>query len=139
MFDNYCIRSVMYRFVLLRDSSAYQTTSGTQGIFPRLTWVHDFNDSNPLQRNLLMQYPKMKEFFFSDNNQKTRWFMIKPASLAYMFEGLGSAAKPTWGAFVDTIDANMAHYGIKYAWNNLFEGNTIIMECKYTMDFKGIS
>lgn len=140
LFDNYCLRSVKYRFVLLRDPSAYQTTGGTQGIFPRLTWVHDFNDSNPLNRNMLMQYPRMKEFFFSDNKQKTPWFTIKPAALSVMFEtGLQTAYKPTWGTFVDTLDSQMVHFGIKYSWNNLFEGNTIIMECKYTLDFKGIS
>lgn len=140
MFDNYTIRRVLYRFVLLRDPSAYQTTAGTQGIFPRITWVHDFNDSNPQNRNILMQYPKMKEFFFSDNKQKTPWFSIKPASLAVMFETSAlTAYKPTWGSYVDTLDTQMTHYGIKYAYNSLHEGNTIIMEAKYIVDLKGIS
>lgn len=140
LFDNYCIRNVKYRWVLLRDPSAFQTTAGTQGIFSRITWVHDFNDSNPQNRNVLMQYPKMKEYFFSDTKQATPWMTLKPAALTVMFEtGLQTAYKPTWGAFVDTLDTQMAHYGIKYAYNNLFEGNTILMEAKVTLDFKGIS
>lgn len=139
MFDNYTIRKVFYRWVLFRDPSAYQTTAGTQGIFPRITWAHDFNDSVPVSRNLLMQYPKMKEFFFSETRQKTPWYSIKPASLSLMFENsTNTAYKPTWGTFVDTND-NMVHYGIKYFYNSLHEGNTLVMECKYVLDCKGIS
>lgn len=140
LFDNYCIRKVLYRWVLLRDPSAYQTTAGTQGIFPRILWVHDFNDSTPQNRSVLMQYPKMKEFYFSETRQKTRWFTLKPAALTVMFEtGVQTAYKPTWNAYVDTLDSNMAHYGIKYDYNNLYEGNTLILEAKFIMDFKGIS
>lgn len=140
LFDNYRISKVLYRWVLIRDPSAYQTTAGTQGLYPRLTWVHDFNDSTPLARDQLMQYPKMREFFFGDNNQKTKWFAIKPAILKAQYNGvLAASYSPAWMQFMDTNYYDTPHYGIKYAWSNLYEGNQILLEAKIIYDFKGIS
>lgn len=139
LFDNFCIRKVLYRWVLQRNPD-YTSTAGVAGTYPRLTWVHDFNDSTPLGRGALMQYPKMKEYFFGDNNHKTKWYTLKPASLSTLFEsGVATAYKPTWGSFVDTQDNDMTHYGIKYAYNQLYEGMILQLEAKLIMDFKGIS
>lgn len=139
LFDNYCIRRVQYRWVCTRNAD-YTTTASKYGVYPRMTWVHDFNDSNPQNRNILMQYPKMREFFFTPDRQATPWQTLKPASLSVMFEtGVQTAYKPTWGAFVDTLDTQMAHYGIKYAYTDLYEGMSLIMEAKVTIDLKGIS
>lgn len=137
LFDNYCIRRVLYRFVLVKNPDV--VTTGT-GIYPRLTWVHDFNDSTPISRAKMQEHPRMREYFFGDNKQSTPWYSIKPASLTQLFEGTTATAyKPTWGAFVDTNDADMAHYGIKYVVSNLYTDNFIYMEAKIILDVKGIS
>lgn len=141
LFDNYCIRKITYRWCLGRNPD-YTTTAGKPGVFPRLTWVHDFNDANPIDRATMLQHPRMREFWFNESNQKTRWYTLKPASLVTMYEtGLTTAYKPAWGQFVDTNDLDMTHYGIKYAYNELYEGNgmNIYLEAKITIDCKGIS
>lgn len=139
LFDNYCIRRVMYRWVLYKDPNSTTSSNGS-AIYPRLTWVHDFNDSTPISRLQMQQHPRMREFFFGDNNQKTRWYSLKPASLAILTEGLTTNSyKPTWGSFVDTNDYDMPHYGIKYAVSQLFESNYIYLEAKIVIDAKGIS
>lgn len=141
LFDNYCLRKVTYRWCLGRNPD-YTTTASKPGVFPRLTWVHDFNDANPIDRSTMLQHPKMREHWFTESSQKTRWYTLKPASLVAMYEtGLTTAYKPAWGQFVDTNDVDMTHYGIKYCYNELYEGNgmNIYLEAKLTFDCKGIS
>lgn len=139
LFDNYTIRRVIYRWVCTRNPD-YATTLGTPGVFPRLSWVHDFNDGLPISRLQMQQHPRMREVFFSDNFQKTKWYSLKPASLTTLFEtGVSTAYRPTWGAFVDTNDYDMAHYGLKWAYSQLYEGMNIYLEAKLVIDAKGIS
>jgi len=136
LFDNYTIRKVLYRWVISRNPDY----GGIGGVFPRLSWVHDFNDSIPISRALMQQHPRMREVFFSENYQKTRWYSLKPASLATIFEGTtASAYKPSWGQFVDTNDADMPHYGIKYVVDQLYTGIDMYLEAKIILDVKGIS
>lgn len=136
LFDNYCIRRVLYRWVLNRDP----VNMSTPGIYPRLTWVHDFNDSTPISRTQMMQHPRLKEFYFGDNTQKTKWYTLKAASLVQLFENTGQVAyKPAWGQFVDTNDYDMAHYGIKYNITELYTGVSVYCEVKLVIDCKGIS
>lgn len=140
LFDNYCIRKVLYRWVLTRNPDQ-ATTASKAGIYPRLTWVHDFNDSTAITRLQMQQHPRMREVFFNDNYQRTKWYSLRPASLTQLFEsGLGAVAyKPTWGAFVDTNDVDMPHYGIKYTYMDLYEGMGLYLEAKIVIDCKGIS
>lgn len=139
LFDNYCIRKVLYRFVLWKDPNSATIPNGN-ALYPRLSWVHDFNDSVPISRLQMMQHPKLREFWFGDNKQHTRWYSLKPASLTQLFEGtLATASKPAWNQFVDTVDQDMPHYGLKYVTSNLFTGNFILLEAKVIISCKGIS
>lgn len=140
LFDNYCIRKVLYRWVVSRDPSAVTGNTSTVGTFPRLCWVHDFNDSTPINRLQMQQHPRMREVFFTENYQRTKWYTLKPASLTQFFEGtVATASKPTWGAFVDTNDYDMPHYGIKYQYDELYQGVNLYLEAKVVIDCKGIS
>lgn len=137
LFDNYRITKVLYRFVLDREVTS---TTNQSGIFPRINWVHDFNDGISISRNQMMQHAGMREHWFNNNSQKTRWYTLKCASLVQQYESsVATAYKPVWGSWVDTTDSAMPHYGLKIAWDNLYAGWNIIMECKYVIECKGIS
>lgn len=139
LFDNFRITKVLYRFVMQRNPDQV-TTSGFKGIYPRLTWCHDFNDSTAITRNQIMQRSNVREFQFSDSSVATRWYSLNPSVLVQMYETTTSSAySPKWRQWLDTSDSVTPHYGVKLAWDQCYLGQTIIMECKYVMEFKGIS
>lgn len=138
MFDNYRITKVQYRWVCTRNPDR-ATSAGNQGLYPRINWTHDFNDSAPISRDLIYQRANMKEAYFTSDRQKTRWYTLKPAMLAVMYEsGATSAYSPKWRQWIDTADT-APHYGIKYAWDQLFAGVNVNLEAKIFMECKGIS
>lgn len=143
LFDNYRINMIKYRWVCIRNPDfpgTGSTVSGTQGLYPRITWVHDFNDSVAISRTQMMQHASLKEHWFTDSKQATRWYTLKPASLTMKYETATlTAYKPEWGSWVDTNDNLMAHYGIKYAWSELQAGVTLRLEAKVFLECKGIS
>lgn len=139
LFDNFRITKVMYRWVITRNPDQ-ATAAGNKGIYPRLVWTHDFNDSAPISRDLIYQRSNMKEAYFNDNMQKTKWFTLKPAVLAQYYEsGVATAYSPQWLKWLDTADNVTPHYGIKYAWDNLFAGVNCNLEAKIFMECRGIS
>jgi len=102
--------------------------------------VQDFNDTVQITRGKMGQHPRMREVFFNDTYQRTKWYTLKPASLTQVFESsTATAYKPTWGSFVDTNDSDMAHYGIKYVVSELYANVDLLLEAKITFDCKGIS
>lgn len=141
LFDNYRIVKILYRFVLIRNPSEYSgTIPAAKGLYPRLTWCHDFNDSTPVTRTLMIQKANMREFFFTDNSQKTKWFVLNPAALAVNYEtAVLSSYSPKWKQWLDTGDNSCPHYGIKYNYSELYTGIAIRMECKYILECKGVS
>lgn len=139
LFDNFRVLKVLYRWVLVRNPDQ-ATTATFKGIYPRVVWTHDFNDSAPISRTLIYQRSNLKEFFFGDNMQKSKWYSIKPAVLTQMYESsTATAYQPTWRKWLDTGDNATPHYGIKYSYDNLYAGITIRMEAKILMECKGIS
>lgn len=141
LFDNYRIVKVLYRFVMERDPSALGA-AGSLGVgnFPRINWVHDFNDSTAIDRTQMMQHAAIREFWFSETKQHTRWYTLNCSSLVQQYEAPAATAyKPVWRSFVDTTDSAMPHYGLKIAYDNLFTSNNIYVEAKYVIECKGIS
>lgn len=139
LFDNYRIQKVLYRWIITRNPDQ-ATNALNKGLYPRLVWTHDFNDQIAISRDQIYQRANMKEAYFSDNYQRTRWYTLKPASLVQMYESSTSNAyQPRWGQWLDTNDSQAPHYGMKYAWDNCFAGITIRLECKIFMECKGIS
>lgn len=139
LFDNYRILKVMYRWVITRQPDQV-TTAANKGVYPRIVWTHDFNDSTPITRALIYQRANLKEAFMGDNYQKTRWYSIKPAVLTQMYEsGVATAYQPTWRKWLDTSDNATPHYAIKYAISEAYTGMNVRMEAKILMECKGIS
>lgn len=135
LFDNYRIVKVQYRWVLLRDPN-----SATMKNYPRIVWTHDFNDSTAIARSLIMQRANMKEAYFNDNYQKTKWYTLNPAMLVIGYESpTQSAYTPKWRQWLDTNDSATPHYGIKASYSELYTGINIRLEAKVFMEFKGIS
>lgn len=142
LFDNYRITRVQYRWICTRspDYPGVVGIAGLQGLYPRITWVHDFNDATAITRTQMMQHASLKEHFFNDNKQATRWYTLKPSSLTMKYETAAlTAYKPEWGSWVDTADSQMWHYGIKYAYSDLQQGIILRLEAKVTIECKGIS
>lgn len=139
LFDNFRITRIVYRWIITRDPSQ-ASTAGNKGIYPRIVWTHDFNDSAPISRDLIYQRSNMREAFFSDNIQRTRWFSLRPSLLSTMYEsGVANAYSPKWKQWIDTADNAAQHYGIKYAYDNLYTGINMQLEAKIFMECKGIS
>lgn len=138
MFDNYRITKVQYRWVCTR-SPEFATGANNKGIYPRINWTHDFNDQIAISRDLIYQRANMKEAYFTSDRQKSRWYTLKPSILAVMYESsTTSAYSPKWRQWLDTNDT-APHYGIKYAWDQLFAGVNVNLEAKIFMECKGIS
>lgn len=140
LFDNYRIIKVLYRFLILRDPSGDGITTANRGVYPRLVWAHDFNDTVAVNRNQLMQRAGLREAYFGDNMQKTRWYSLKPAVQSRVYESaVFDSYSPKWRQWIDTSEAACPHYAIKYAWDQNFTGQLIRMEAKLVVECKGIS
>lgn len=141
LFDNYRIVKVLYRFVMERDITSLGAAGSTGvGNYPRVNWVHDFNDSTAITRQQMMQHAGMREFWFTSDRQHSRWYSLNASSLVQQYESPSATAyKPVWRSWVDTGDSAMPHYGLKIAYDNLYASNNIYIECKYIIECKGIS
>lgn len=138
LFDNYRVTKVQYRWVCTR-SPEQATTAGNKGLYPRINWTHDFNDSSTISRDLIYQRANMKEAYFTSDRQKSRWYTLKPSILATMYEsGATNAYSPKWRQWIDTNDTS-PHYGIKWAYDQLYAGVNVNMEAKIFLECKGIS
>lgn len=139
LFDNFTVTRILYRWIITRNPDQV-TTATNKGIYPRVVWTHDFNDSAPISRDLIYQRANMKEFYFSDNKQVSKWYSLKPSILAMMYEsGVATAYSPKWRQWLDTSDNASPWYGIKYAYDNVYTGMNLQLEAKLFMEFKGIS
>lgn len=141
LFDNFRIIKVLYRWVITRDPSEYSgATTLAKGLFPRVTWCHDFNSSATLNRTAMLQRANMREFYFTASAQKTRWYTLNPAFLMQGYEGVTTAAySPKWRQWLDTQDQASPHYGILYNISENYAGNSVRLEAKLVMEFKGVS
>lgn len=139
LFDNYRMLKVLYRWVITRNPDQV-TTAANKGVYPRLVWRHDFNDGAVITRNQMMQSANIKEVYFGDSYQKTRWYSLNPALLVNAYESATQTAYlPKWRQWMDTNDSAALHYGIKYSFSELYSGCTLRLEAKIIVECKGIS
>lgn len=139
MFDNFRILKVYYRWVLLKSPEG-ATTATNKYIYPRIVWKHDFNDQLVINRTQMYQNANIKEAYFTDNYNKTKWYPLNVSSLGTAYESaVASAYSPKWRQWYDTNDNAMPHYGIKYCYSDLYAGMTLRLEAKILMECKGIS
>lgn len=138
LFDNYRILKVLYRWVITRNPD-WATTTANRGWSTRIFWRHDFNDQVNITQQQLFQGANLREAYLNTDKLHTKWYSIKPASLTQIYESATQTAYgPKWGQWMDTNDYT-PHYGIKYGFQNLYAGINLRLECKYIMEFKGIS
>lgn len=139
LFDQYMIVGIQYRFVM-RLNPDFNTTSSFKGVYPIIRWVHDHDDSSaPGNASELYQYPYMKEFNFSTDKNVTRWFYLKPALANEVFgTALATAYAPKWRQWCDNAYPGIQHYGLRWYYDNLYAGQTLTLECKYILKFKGV-
>lgn len=138
LFDNYRISKVLYRWVLRRDTS--QQTINPDS-YPRIQWTHDFNDQTVSTVGDLRQCANLREAFFNSSYQRTRWYTIKPATLGLQYEtSTSSKTAPVWGVWLDSRNsATTPYYAIKWYADSAFTNTIIQLECKYVLEFKGVS
>lgn len=139
LFDQYQIVGIQYRFVS-RINPDFATTVGNRGIYPVLRWVHDHDDvSSPGSASELYQYPAMREFNFTSDKNCTRWMYLKPALANEVFGTVVQTAyAPKWRQWCDCNYAGIQHYGIKYYADNCYAGQSIYLEAKYVLKFRGV-
>lgn len=135
LFDQYKIAGVAYRWVINRD-----VNNNTIKNYPRLIWTIDNDDdATPSALTDIEQYPKMKEFFFSDARQTTRWYYMKPARAAVEWESaVASSYRPQWKGFIDCASPGAAHFGLKYGTEACQNGVLLYLQCKYYLVMKNV-
>lgn len=136
LFEEFKISRILYRFVLTR-STDFNTTQ--KGFFPRLMHVTDHTDS-AVSGNFaeLQQYPRTKENWLNPDRPVTRWFSIKPNTIDVGYtSGVASNYGVNYKRWVSCSDTGTPYYGLKLMYDQHYAGNTIFLECKYLMKFKG--
>lgn len=133
LFDQYKIAGIAYRWVINTDPMVLTVKK-----YPRLIWVHDYDDSSaPGAFNDLAQYPKMREHWFTENRQCTKWKFIRPARAAVEYESATlSSYRPQWKGFIDCASNTAPHYGIKYYVDQFQTGVSLYLQCRYYLVFK---
>lgn len=137
LFDHYSIKKVAYRFVLVRDADY---TTVVPGAFVRIATCKDYNSQVALTAAQIRQYTNYHEIVFKGNQDKSKWFYMKPACLQLIY--LSSTASSTgamWNQWIDTSQTATPHYSLHYAIDNLYTGATLRLECKITVALKGVS
>lgn len=140
LFDQYQIAGIQYRWRIQRAPESNSNTASTyQGIFPRVYWVHDHDDSSvPANQQVLYQYPRMREFAFTDNKDCTKWYYLKPAVATQVYGPVNVGYNAKWRAWLDCNYPGTPHYGIKLAFNSLYSGMQLYMDVKYILKFKTV-
>lgn len=140
LFDQYQIKGVQYRFRIQRDPSVNSSTAvANQGIFPRVYWAHDHDDSgSSFTLADIVQYPRMREISFTANRDCTRWMYLKPAVAAQMFGTVYTGYSAKWRQWLDCAYPGTPHYGLKFHFANLYSGMQLYLDCKYILKFKSV-
>lgn len=128
LFDKYSVNMVKYRWFIDTDPMVVATTKR----YPRIHFVHDFTDATPpASLNEINQYPKKREVFLGDSRQATRWYAMKPAIHAVMYESVATSGYvPKWRQMLSTSDSSVPYYGLKTWVEGLATGVSLVLEAK---------
>lgn len=138
LFDQYKINRIQYRFVLRRSPDHTTNLGVVRGWNFRCMFVVDRDDSLvPANFLELQQYPKVREVWLNVDKPVTRWYSLTPSVLYAMYNGVASTGyAPKRAAFVDVVNSGLPHYGLKIAWDQLYTGTDVFVECRYHMSFQ---
>lgn len=132
LFDQYKIAGVAYRWCITKDPMVISSK-----VYPRLVQVHDYDDAGVPATTDLYQYTNCNEYWFNETKQCTPWRYIKPARASVEYEGpTNSSYSPKWSGFIDCLSNSAPHYGIKYAYEGLYAGIQMVLQCKYYVVMK---
>lgn len=129
LYDQYRLDVVELKFYL-KISPAAQSASTAS--YPRLFWYRDYNDAGtPTSLNEIRENQLCRDTNMDPNRPVVIRF--KPNMLAQYYAGLGSSAyEPKFGVWADINTPGAAHYGIKYAIDDLTNTNyQVDVEVKY--------
>lgn len=135
-FDAYCITGIKYRWACIRVSAQTgSTVGGTTGLYPRVMWAYDFNDTTaPTSFAEVQQYDNAKEVYLTDAAPASKWFYVKPKTLDTIAGGYSSFSN----RWLRINEANVIYYGIKYAYDSNQASQQLRLEAYYTLEFKNV-
>lgn len=140
MFDQYKLTGVRYRWVNFRDpTSNYNTASALNGVFPRVGWVHDYDESStPGSFAQLQEYDTFREVYLRSDTNASRWFWIKPKFLRQLYQFVGTGYEVAPEQWLSTNVSSTPFYGLKYFYDGVTNGNQLRLECYYYLSFKSV-
>lgn len=140
LFDMYQIAGIKYRFVVKGDPSVLPTTVANDGKWPRFVHVIDRNDQiSPANFDELRSYQNCKEVWLTGNNPASRWYYFKPATLTVGYTSAVTSNYSTdYKRWISTGDAGATYYGLKYAFEGLYTGLNVDIECVYYVRLKAV-
>lgn len=116
LFDRYRITFVKIKVRLAIDPSAQAAATAR---FPRIWWVHDFDDSNtPASIAELRENGKYREAALDPHRPVV--FKIRPSTLSLVYRtAVSSSYEPRWKSWIDMANTDVPHYGIKFGIDDL--------------------
>jgi len=140
LYDRYKITGVKTTFVWNNNQGSLLVTQ-PQNAFPVLHTLVDADDANaPTSVNGLLEYSKTKTRAFS-NSRNVISVYFRPTPLTMLWNQVAATQQaaglshPTWLA---TLHSNIAHYGLKYAVENLGTNNEISVYHTYYLAMKDV-
>lgn len=137
-FDAYRLAAIRYRWVVIRSADQTGATlAGTLGIYTRVMWAYDFNDSTPPGTvSDVQQYNNVKEIYLTNAKPVSRWYMFKPKPLIQI--AAPSYAPFRRAPFVRMNETNVPHYGIKYYYDGNQASQQLRLEAYYYFQLKSV-
>lgn len=122
LFDQYRINSVVFKLTMTVDPGAQ---AAANAVIPRLFYMID-NDDAAVVSGLdeFRQHSKCKIVNMLPG--KTISIKFKPAVLGLIFNGVTSAYAPKWKQWLDCLQADVPHYGIRWAIDNFTNTNYVL-------------
>lgn len=135
LFERYRLTGVALRYRLTRTDDS---TASLKGYIPTLVAVKDYDDSStPTSFNELCQYPQAKTMVFASDKTYYRQFIRPACQTATYRTALSTGYSPSWTTWIATVNPDVPHYGMKYAWEKLYQGHQLEIECCYYLRFRG--
>lgn len=139
MFDKYQFYKIQYRFVVNRNPDY---ANAQKGFAVRIMHVIDHdasaNDVAPANFAEIQAYQNCKEIWLNDNKVVSRWYSLRPNTLALAYAGATSDYKHDYRAWLDTARTGAKHYGVRLFGDSLYAGISVLIECRYHMKLKGV-
>lgn len=137
LFDQYMIMKVQLKMKLQFDPGAFTPATA---FFPEIYLANDYDDNVvPSSTDELRQRQKCKQVIIKPNVWTTHY--IKPAVQNVVYNPNNSSSVGygnKWNQWIDVADPTVSHYGIKYAIETLGTNQSLKIDCRYYVAFRGV-